>query len=72
MEQRLNFYEIFQVHPDGSIEPRRVVRIGGVQLGPGVRFMKGIAFSGIDLSLYVGRDFLVEESNGVLSMKGIY
>jgi len=72
MEQRLNFYQIFRVNPDGSIEPLSVVRIGGVQFGPGVRFSRGVSFGGIDLSLYVGRDFLVEEQDNILVIKGIY
>ncbi len=71
-EKRLNFYEIFRINTDGSIEPIRLVRIGGVQFGPGVRFGKGVSFSGIDLSQYIGRDFLVEEDVGVSSVKGIF
>ena len=72
MERRINFYQIFRVNTDGSIEPLRPIRIGGVQMGPGVRFGKGVSFSGVDLSLYVGRDFLVEDSNGILVFKGIF
>lgn len=72
MEERINFYQIFKINPDGSIEATRLVKIGGVQFGPGVRFGKGVSFSGIDLSLYIGRDFLVEEQGGALLIKGIY
>jgi len=72
MEQKINFFQIFKVNADGSIEPLRPVRIGGVQMGPGVKFTKGVSFSGIDLSQYIGRDFLVEESSGVSSVKGIF
>lgn len=69
---RKNFYEIFKINPDGSIEPLRRIRIGGVEFGPGVRFSRGVAFSGIDLTLYIGRDFDAEELNGILILKGIY
>lgn len=69
---KINFYQIFTVHPDGSIEPIRRVRIGGVEFGPGVRFARGVAFSGIDLTLYIGRDFEAEDVAGVLVLKGIY
>lgn len=69
---RINFWKIFQVHPDGSIEPIRRIRIGGVEFGQGVRFRRGVSFSGIDLALHVGRDFDAEEENGVLVLKGIY
>ena len=72
MEQRINFYKIFKVNVDGSIEPIKVVKIGGVQMGQGVRFGKGVSFSGVDLSQYAGRDFLVEEQNGVTVIKGIF
>jgi len=71
-EQRVNFYQIFRVNADGSIEPLRVVRIGGVQFGPGVRFGGGVSFGGVDLSKYIGRDFAVEEKEGVAVILGIY
>ncbi len=69
---RINFYQIFTVRPDGSIEPIRRVRIGGVEFGPGVRFARGVSFSGIDITLYVGRDFEAEENGEVLVLTGIY
>lgn len=69
---RKGFYEIFQYHPDGSIEPKQQVRIGGIQFGRGVRFGKGVSFSGIDLAKYVGKDFEAEEDNGVLKLIGVY
>lgn len=72
MEQRINFYQIFRVNADGSIEPLQPVRIGGVQMSPGVKFGKGVSFSGIDLSQFVGRDFAVEEQAGVFVIKGIF
>lgn len=70
--QRVNFYQIFRINSDGSIEPLRILRIGGVQFGPGVRFGRGVSFGGVDLSQYVGRDFQVEEQNGILIIVGIY
>lgn len=69
---RKGFYDIFVLHSDGSIEPRQPVRIGGIQFGPGVRFGSGISFGGIDLTKFVGRDFEVDEDNGVLKLKGVY
>ncbi|MDO8637980.1 MAG: hypothetical protein Q7R43_00250 [Candidatus Daviesbacteria bacterium] len=72
MTQRINFYQIFKINPDGSIEPLRLVRIGGVQMGPGVRFGKGVSFGGIDLSQFIGRDFEVEDQSGVYVIKGIF
>lgn len=72
MIQKINFYQIFKINPDGSIEPLRLVRIGGVQMGPGVRFGKGVSFGGIDLSQFIGRDFAVEDQSGVYVITGIY
>lgn len=72
MQQRINFNAIFRINDDGSIEPIRPVRIGGVQMGPGVRFGRGVSFGNIDLFQYIGRDFQVEENGGVLIIVGIY
>lgn len=72
MSQRLNFYQIFRINPDGSVEPIRRIRIGGVQCGPGVRFGSGVSFGGVDLSQFVGRDLSVEDRDGVLIIVGIY
>lgn len=72
MSHRLNFYQIFHVNSDGSIEPLRMLRIGSVQIAPGVRFGKGVSLSGIDLTQYIGRDFQVEEKDGILIITGIY
>ena len=72
MQQRINFYQIFKVNIDGSIEPLRPVRIGGVQMGPGVKFGKGVSFSGIDLYQFIGRDFAVEDQAGIYVIMGIF
>jgi hypothetical protein len=72
MQQRMNFNLIFRLHEDGSIEPIQPVRIGGVQMGPGVRFGRGVSFGNIDLFNFIGRDFAVEERNGVLILLGIF
>ena len=72
MPYRLNFYQIFRINTNSSIEPIRTVRIGGMQFGPGVRFGGGVSFGGIDLSQHIGRDFQVEEQNGILIIIGIY
>ena len=69
---RINFWQIFKTHPDGSIEPIRRVRIGGAEFGIGFRFAKGVTFSGIDLTQYIGRDFETDEQDGVLILRAIY
>ena len=69
---KLNFFEIFKNNPDGSIEPIRTVRIGGVQMNPGVEFGRGVLFGAINLFDYIGRDFEVEDQNGLIIITGIY
>jgi len=69
---RLTFGKVFIQHPDGTLEPRKRIRIGGVSLGPGVRFSTGAKFAGVDFTLFIGRDFDAQEENGVLVINGIY
>ena len=69
---RITFNSVFTQYPDGTLEPNRRVRVGGVDFGPGVRFSKGVAFAGIDFTLFIGRDFDAQEENGVLIISGIY
>ncbi|MBI2013817.1 MAG: hypothetical protein HYS87_03260 [Candidatus Colwellbacteria bacterium] len=69
---RINFHEVFNVNADGSIESKeKIIRIGGVQFGPGARF-KNVSFGGIDLSKYIGRDLEIREENNVHVIIGIY
>ncbi len=72
MSQTINFYSIFRLNTDGSIEPIHPVRIGSAQLGPGVRFGPGVLFGNIDISKYIGRNFSVEIINGVYVIVGIF
>jgi len=73
MTQRVNFFNLFKINQDGSIEPLRLIRIGGIQFGPGVRFGKGVLFAGIDLSQYIGRDFQVQiDQSEIVTIMGIY
>lgn len=69
---RISFNSVFTQYPDGSLEPTRRVKVGGVEFGPGVRFSKGVAFAGIDFTLFIGRDFDAQEEKGVLVINGIY
>ncbi|TSC94410.1 MAG: Uncharacterized protein CEN87_531 [Parcubacteria group bacterium Licking1014_1] len=69
---RVSFWQVFRINSDNSIEPMRRIRIGGVEFGPGVRFTRGVSFGGIDLSLYIGKDFEVEEIGEVWVVRSIY
>lgn len=69
---RFTFDGIFSRNEDGSFSPRQTIRVGGVTLAPGVRFISGVAFAGIDFTQYIGRDFEVQIDNGVIVITGIY
>lgn len=71
MEKTVSFWEIFKRNPDGSIEPTRVVRIGGIQMGPGVRFGSGVKFGGVDLTQHTDKNLKVEEGTDSTSILGI-
>ncbi|KKR42943.1 MAG: hypothetical protein UU10_C0011G0008 [Parcubacteria group bacterium GW2011_GWF1_40_6] len=71
MERIVNFWEIFRQNPDGGIEPTRVVRIGGVQMGPGVVFGPGVSFGGVNLAQYAGRSLRIQEDQEIITILGI-
>jgi hypothetical protein len=68
----MNFNEIFITHPDGSIEPRFQIQVGGISFGPGVRFGGGVSFGGIDFSLFRGRDFQIRRDGQIINILGVY
>jgi len=69
---RIHFNELFLQHPDGSIEPRYRIRVGGVEFGPGVRFSNGAVFAGIDFTLFRDHDLEVQEEADIRVINGIY
>ena len=69
---RLTFDTVFLRNTDGSFSPRQIIRVGGVTLGPSVRFSPGVAFAGIDFTQYVNRDLEVQIDNGIMVITGIY
>lgn len=69
---RVKFWELFQINPDGTLSPKVKIKIAGVQLDPGVKFTRGVAFSGIDLFQYYGVDLEVNQVEDVHEITGIY
>ena len=69
---RTSFNTIFRLNDDGSIEPLRPVRIGGVQMGPGVKLGRGVLLGGINLHDFIGRDFQTNQDSGTLVINAIY
>jgi len=70
---RVSFDEVFQTSPDGAITPKATVTIGGVTMGPGVTFTRGVVFSGVDIANYEGHDLEVEkQADGAVVINGVY
>ena len=70
---RVTFDSIFTQHPDGSLEPRQRIRVGGVEFGPGVNF-KNTSFGGIDFHgpQFFGHDLEIKTDNGTIVVVGVY
>ncbi|MFA5248166.1 MAG: hypothetical protein WC415_02900 [Patescibacteria group bacterium] len=69
---KIKFNSIFNLYADGTIEPRQQIMVRGVVFGPGVRFSKGVAFAGIDFSLFINHDIEADNEGGMVIIKGIY
>ena len=69
---RVTFDSLFNRLPDGGLEPRQKIRIGGVVIAPGVHFSQGAIFGGIDLTQYLGHDFEIDVDDDVVVLKSIY
>ena len=70
---RVTFDSIFTKHADGALEPKQNVRIGGVSIGPGVRF-KDTSFGGVDLNnpAFLGHDLEIQTDKDTVVIVGIY
>jgi hypothetical protein len=69
---RVPYDQVFAVNPDGSVSPKVAVRIGGIQMGPGVAFGRGVQFAGLDLAAIRGCDLEVESYGNLYEIKGYY
>lgn len=70
--QRYNFYDIFRENPDGTLTPKRTIRLGAATLGSSITFGPGVSFGGINIFQFKGAAIAGEEENGVLVIKGFY
>lgn len=70
---RVTFDSIFIRHTDGTLEPRQQIRVGGVTLGPGVRFSNTF-FGGVNFSdpQLLGHDLEIQTTSGVVIISGVY
>jgi hypothetical protein len=70
---RVTFDSIFIRHPDGSLEPKQRMRVGGVEFGPGVKF-KDTSFGGINFHdpQFFGHELEIKTDNDLIIVVGIY
>lgn len=69
---RVPFGQIFISNPDGSVSPRMPVQVGGVTMGPGVTFTRGVSFGGMDVASLQGKWLEIDQLGGVTIIKGYY
>ena len=70
---RASFYELFCDNGNGSYTPRHDVKICGETISPTVTLRTGVAFSGVDIALFAGKDLnVVKNKDGIIEIKGIY
>jgi hypothetical protein len=69
---RILFRDIFNENNDGSLTPKKPIRVNGVSMSPGVVFQNGVAFGGIDFHLYKYWDIEAEEKDGFTEITGFY
>lgn len=69
---RINFNQIFNFLPDGKVEPKARLKIGGLEVGPGVKFGRGVEFAGVDLFKWFGRDLAVTQEGEIWVIHGYY
>ena len=69
---KVAFDSIFEIRPDGSVVTKQPTRIGGIQIPQGYVITPGVAFNGIDITQYRGRELEVTTDNEVSVITGIY
>jgi len=69
---KLDFTEIFEDKPNGTITPRMVINVNGVTFGPGVALGSGVSFGGVNFFEYKHLKIAAEEKNGILIIRGFY
>jgi hypothetical protein len=69
---KLDFEEVFDKKPNGTITPKRVVSVNGITFGPGIAFGPGVSFGGVNFFNYQHLKIAGEEEKGILVIKGFY
>lgn len=69
---RYSFAYFFHENTDGSMNLKVHVRVGGIFMGPQIKFIPGIPFGGIDVGVLKGRDVEAQRENNVYRILGFY
>lgn len=55
--RQMHWEQVFVINADGSVSPRGPISYRGVTLGgPGIKFGRGVSFSGVDFASLQGHD----------------
>lgn len=68
---KYKFGELFE-EKDGTLTPKRTIKLRSVTLGPSITFRRGVSFSGIDIFDFKGKGVEAEDVAGTLVIKGFY
>ena len=68
---RVTFDSVFN-EEDGTLETLQRIRVGGVNLGAGVRIGKGVIIGGVDFNQFNHRDLEIDVDNDTFVIRGIY
>ncbi|QEM67679.1 hypothetical protein FO488_05610 [Geobacter sp. FeAm09] len=61
---KAQYDQLFQVNGDGSVSAKLSLNINGALAAPGTKFIRGVQFSGVDITQYIGHDIDVQEEDG--------
>ncbi|MFA6096598.1 MAG: hypothetical protein WC788_03140 [Candidatus Paceibacterota bacterium] len=68
---KYKFNDLFD-ESDGTLMPKKTIKLKSVTLSPSITFKKGVSFSGIDIFDFKDMDIEAEDVGGTLVIKGFY
>ncbi|MCK5022108.1 MAG: hypothetical protein KAR54_02580 [Candidatus Pacebacteria bacterium] len=70
--QKYLFSEVFIENPDGSLSPRRTIKVNGIRFDQSVTFSQDVTLGGINFHKYKNLPIAGEESDDILIIHGFY
>ena len=68
---KYKFGELFE-EKDGTLIPKKTIKLKSVILSPSITFRQGVSFGGINIFEFKGMDIEAEDVAGTLVIKGFY